>query len=395
MGKTLINRKGGSKSKSKTKSKSRIRQMTQLPLEIHQPPSSPTAPTKIIDPLRFLPPWSKLASPPYDFKELNFDFWIDRLSIKYSGIYANIYHFKDFILSLSTYYGLPNFSVKYLTDNLPAYSVVHTGGPYLDMISAHLLLIVGIITYLLEPHYKIIIKGGKAVQLILSDIANSQRQSIHEYESNDIDITVVKTSNHRGISEKEVALQIGYFIQWLTTVEGYIPHLSVLDAPKVTAEGEEDSGSIVKVSYYNPNESVRRPHFTAMMDIGYVSSGLFDKPDKTNKVFKFSFGYVGHYHVNQITDVILEKIHYIMQYTSPEMLANTLLDKFRGSLKRSTHALIEGLKRYGLKTKTRTVYNVEEIMKILIGKYFSIKSEKKPLPEQIALRQHVLDFTGN
>jgi hypothetical protein len=132
-----------------------------------------------------------------------------------------------------------------------------------------------------------------------------------------------------------------------------------------------------------------------MMDIGYVSSGLFDKPDKTNRVFDFSFGYVGRYHVNQITDVILEKIHYIMQYTSPEMLANTLLDKFRGSLKRSTHALIEGLKMYGLKTKTRTVYNVEEIMKILIGKYFSIKSEKKPLPEQIALRQHVLDFTGN
>lgn len=399
MGKTFRYRKGGSKSKSKTKSRSRMLQMTQIPelipLEIHKPLSSSSGPSKIIDPLSFLPPWSKDAFPPHDFKELNFDFWIDRLSIKYSGIYAYIYHFKNFILSLSTYYGVTGFSIKYLKDNLPAYSVAHAASPYLDMISAHLLLIVGIITYLLEPHYKIIIKGGKAVQLILSDIANNQRKPIDKYVSNDIDITVVKTSTYRGISEKEVALQIGYFIQWLTTVEGYIPHLSVLDAPKVTADGEEDSGSIVKVSYYNPNDSGRRPHFTAMMDIGYISSGLFDKPDKTNRVFDFSFGYVGRYHVNQITDVILEKIHYIMQYTSPEMLANTLLDKFRGSLKRSTHALIEGLKMYGLKTKTRTVYNVEEIIKILIGKYFSIKREKKSLPEQIALRQHVLDFTGN
>jgi hypothetical protein len=314
-------------------------------------------------------------------------FWQNKLAMsKYSGFYKNMDFFKNFVLKLSDYYVFPTFAATILRHHFPRYysgMMSNYGNVYLDALSSHLIIIVGLLTDILDPTCKIIIKGGKAVQMLTSNmpLGMSNSDEKNTYFSNDIDITVVSYDSK--YSAHTIALHMGNFIQWLTAPEGYFPHLSILDAPKISSTGEEDIGSIVKVSYSNPN--TERRTFTAMMDIGYVESGEFAKSMKLVKISEFTIGYIGYFYVNRMKDILLEKLHYIIQYTSSDSLLDTTLNKFRESLKRSTRVLLDEW------VKT-TNGNMSNGLASLLHIYFSMRKIKKPQSEQIALRSDIINF---
>lgn len=333
--------------------------------------------------VKWLKPLTQLET--YELDAETRTFWQNKLAMsKYSSFYKNMDFFKNFVLKLSDYYVFPTFAATILRHHFPRYysgMMSNYRDVYLDALSSHLIIIVGLLTDILDPKCKIIIKGGKAVQMLTSNMPLGMSDEKNTYYSNDIDITVV--SFDQKYSAHAVALYMGNFIQWLTAPEGYFPHLSILDAPKITSTGEEDIGSIVKVSYSNPN--TERRTFTAMMDIGYVESGEFAKSMKLVKISEFTIGYIGYFYVNRMQDILLEKLHYIIQYTSPESLSDTTLNKFRESLKRSTRVLLDEW------VKT-TNGNMSNGLASLLHIYFSMRKIKKPQSEQIALRSDIINF---
>lgn len=224
-----------------------------------------------------------------------------------------------------------------------------TSSPYPDQLCI-LMLLIGFITKVLEKESIIYVKGGKAVELILSDIKQqtpdgSILKMIPPFVSNDIDIVVMPYRST--YSTRDIAKQIGYFIQWVTTPDGTQSMFSIKDLPKLNiTTTEPDVGSIVKVSLiYNG--------FTAMVDIGYVlpeqqfnaaessEEGFF--VTKTVPIKEFDFeGFTIYYNIQNMKNMIMERIFYLIQYTalhSPDYPTKKFLD----SLKRSTNALLYGL----------------------------------------------------
>jgi hypothetical protein len=333
------------------------------------------------------------------FPKLKINFWNGLLNHHYSSNLhlASLYALRNVI------WNLYNYSEGYVKRLLSKYAVNYENNE-LKSVSAQILLLVGVITHLLSPHYKVIVKGGKGLQILNSYLKDEFLQKTENkviddailYSSNDIDLTVVSMSKSTPLSVKEVALQIAYFIQWITTHQHgenkyYAPHLSVLDAPKINTSGEEDAGSIIKVSYFNPRDAV--PKYTALMDIGYISSNEFTPNDRTHELKEYTLnGYRAFFNVNYALDILIEKIHYIIQYTSPEMLANMQLNKFRESLNRSTYELIVGLiyahehKRNGIRSEI-----INEALSIYIEKYLKL-SGTEANSKKIELKNKIDNF---
>ena len=203
------------------------------------------------------------------------------------------------------------------------------------------MLLVGIITKMLEPEYDIFIKGGKAVELVLSTIKDDR---IPPYVSNDIDIVIIPSDTAR-YPTLQIALQIGFFIQWVTTSLGAASPFIFKDMPKTTPPSTEpDAGSIVKLSLRESSGKI-----IPMLDIGYVLPTIqFNRREggtiqvrSSENMFKF-YGYTLNYNTQYIQNMVAERFYYILQYTAMPN-PTPVIQKFMESLRKSTLALIHGI----------------------------------------------------
>ena len=265
----------------------------------------------------------------------------------------NMLAFKDAILRL--YY--EEDICEIVKNIIPKYATNSDWPPALCI----LMFLVGCLTKILYGECNILVKGGKAVQIALSEIPQmshdkSVYKEIPEYVSNDVDITIV-SSNH--YSQRDIALQIGYFIQWVTTHPLYskLPMFSIRDLPKPKADDTPDVGSVVKISLDKKSMGEKTGRYVAMMDIGYVSPekkfNLSDNPEyyittSVHLPFKVK-KYSGFFNLQRIDNLLFERIYYSVKYTSQEFMVPQKtghydpFPKFRESLKRSINALLFGL----------------------------------------------------
>lgn len=268
----------------------------------------------------------------------------------------NMLAFKDAILHL--YY--EEDICEIIKRIIPKYATNSDWPPSLCI----LMFLVGCLTKIMIGECNILVKGGKAVQIELSEIPQSNADTniykeIPEYVSNDVDITIVSSKNY---SPRDIALQIGYFIQWVTThpFSSKSPLFLIKDLPKPKTDDTPDVGSIVKISLDKKSigETTHTGgRYVAMMDIGYVLPekifNLSDNPGHyitTSVHLPFKFKKCsGFFNVQRIDNLLFERIYYSVKYTSQEFMMPPKtgqydpLPKFRETLKRSINALLFGL----------------------------------------------------
>jgi hypothetical protein len=217
------------------------------------------------------------------------------------------------------------------------------------------MIVVGFLTKVLESKCRIFVKGGKAVELVLSKINETNNdqtisKKIPTYESNDIDIIILPFENSEHTA-RDIAIQIGFFIQWLTTPD--TPTLFAMQRPQngffifkdmpkpsLAFPQDPDVGSIVKIALRETSGKI-----VPLLDVGYVlPTEKFNSKDgrrSHDHVFKFN-NYPIFYNTQTMKDMIVERIHYILQYTTVDNPPSHI-QKFIESLKRSTNALLYGI----------------------------------------------------
>ena len=145
---------------------------------------------------------------------------------------------------------IPNYHVP--TSNTPytlsgaMYSDLPADFSNYNIILCAALLVYGIISDKMKGQdFDLIFKGGKAVQLVLSQIPNTD-----QYNSEDIDILVMPKNDieyNRDII-KNLSSHIGYLIKWFLNVSDLKVNLSVLLPPEIS-ENQRGNPNIVKLSY--------------------------------------------------------------------------------------------------------------------------------------------------
>jgi hypothetical protein len=113
-----------------------------------------------------------------------------------------------------------------------------------------LFLLIGILTEKLYQDCTILLKGGKAIQMVLS-----QMSEISKYNSNDYDISIIINPSSRH-SAQEIASQIGRLVVWILSEDDGL-------AKKYSMLHKEDE-MLVKVSAILPDNK-----YYAIMDINY------------------------------------------------------------------------------------------------------------------------------
>ena len=139
----------------------------------------------------------------------------------------------------------------------------------LNIILCAATLIVGIITEKMkEQNYNIIIKGGRAVQLVLSSY-----QIVDPLISEDIDILVVPKEGIQYDREdiRNLSSHIGYLIKWFLNSQDLQPR--IMD--KISVSLENRNPDIVKLSYvkmnmkYNHKKKIMEKDYKQFADIDF------------------------------------------------------------------------------------------------------------------------------
>jgi hypothetical protein len=139
----------------------------------------------------------------------------------------------------------------------------------LNIILCAATLIVGIITEKMkEQNYNIIIKGGRAVQLVLSSY-----QIVDPLISEDIDILVVPKEGIQYDREdiRNLSSHIGYLIKWFLNSQDLQPR--IMD--KISVSLENRNPDIVKLSYvkmnmkYNHKKKIMEKDYKQFTDIDF------------------------------------------------------------------------------------------------------------------------------
>ena len=213
----------------------------------------------------------------------------------------------------------------------------------------YLLFIIGLLTKLLEPYCKIIIKGGVATQIVLSKIKGFSS----DYETSDIDILILPADydvkkDHYTETElndfKRIShgftIQLQYILEWINDIiptNRSVYNIYTLDNTNMPP------GYVLKVSIKPPNEK----KFFAIMDINYI-------PPNNNKFINDLFEY--EYDISEdpqpqnalwnkcklscigLENLIYDKIYYLIAY-GMDMTANDFILK---KIKRGLNALLDG-----------------------------------------------------
>jgi len=261
----------------------------------------------------------------------------------------------------------------------------------------------GLLSYIMKDKCTIMITGGKAVQLALSNMDPQNTNTSSNYASDDIDVIIIPksiTGVSTGIIPKEYAEQIAGFINWITVINNK-PMLSIeqndITLPMAQPPVESLIGSIVKISLPFINAS-GRPGFFAIADIGYIL------PEHSNIFHEFqqriyfdiniqTFHTNGFFTSVDAAGLVLEKLHYIIKYISPSSMADSTQNKFRASLHKSINVLLDQLLIQKIKQNPPNQVITKDT---LIKDYFYIYMDKfdmEELPDDITIEQIIQFIT--
>jgi len=195
---------------------------------------------------------------------------------------------------------------KIVQTMIPTYYVQTTNGVYtqgrliddlnIDFTHYNMMLCACLILYgilsdrMVGEKYSLLLKGGKAIQLVLAQIP----KNIKQYTSEDIDI-MVKPTDDKSYDRDEIknlASHIGYLLKWFLSSPTLKTNISVLLPP--TEPNPKTNPNIVKLSY---EKIVKRPnHRTGNQDSVYKALSDIDFKELPaelapyfNQVHKYEF----------------------------------------------------------------------------------------------------------
>ena len=175
---------------------------------------------------------------------------------------------------------------KIVQTKIPTYYVPITNGVYtqgrlvddlnIDFTHYNMMLCACLILYgilsdrMVGEKYSLLLKGGKAIQLVLAQIP----KNIKQYTSEDIDI-MVKPTDDKSYDRDEIknlASHIGYLLKWFLSSPTLKTNISVLLPP--TEPNAKTNPNIVKLSY---EKIVKRPNYrTGTQDSVYKALSDID-----------------------------------------------------------------------------------------------------------------------
>lgn len=311
----------------------------------------------------------------------------------------NLNDFKLFILK--TLYKIRYENMDICTDiksAIPTFKVTDKYGISIKMLMCFTTLLISFISSIIKDKYTLLVKGGRAIQLALSQnirydpLTNTEIESItyeNEYLSDDIDIIVIPTFKGSETLTKPIlfknsqnaALRIGELIEWLTNDGRYSTYaLKHFIRDKMTEGVTMDlspenlsQSSIIKVSI-----PYSKPSFIAVSDIGYITSEYVDifnsNPITTN--INIDSKNSGLLVSMNLQGLILEKIFYLTKYISEGYKNDSNLNKFRESLRKSLPFLLNDLVT-NIMNKAKTSDDIEYRKKLYESiKYLSSSSNE-------------------
>lgn len=201
----------------------------------------------------------------------------------------------------------------------------------------------------------LLIKGGKAIQHAL-------KKRIAEYESSDIDIVIVPMGNSNSDVLLKMGQNISRFLQWACTYEHSVPFFSVLqfddDQPILHK-------SIIKISIKPENQG-----YLALLDIGigYHELSPFIKwlYSHQNEQTEFYIEFIkmeGKFIYQNLYDIVMEKMYYIIKYSSPEEIIN--VDNIR-FLRKSHDSLNILLSQASMATSTKKTTLITQYLDFIL-----------------------------
>ncbi len=235
-----------------------------------------------------------------------------------------------------------------------------------NMMLCACLILYGILSdRMVGEKYSLLLKGGKAIQLVLAQIPN-----INQYTSEDIDILIKPTDDQSYDRDeiKNLASHIGYLLKWFLSSATLKTNISVLLPP--TEPNAKTNPNIVKLSY---EKIVKRPNYrTGTQDSVYKPLSDIDFKELPaellpyfNQVFKYNF-YIEELQTNvlfvcpHIGALIDEKLYFYSKYmkykillekgekiTDPTYEAVTIddCDYFLNKFSKAIKALTKGLEQ--------------------------------------------------
>lgn len=193
------------------------------------------------------------------------------------------------------------------------------------------LIIVGIISYkMIGQDYKILFKGGKAIQLVLTGIPN-----ISEYISEDIDILVMPNNIvYDEASIKNLAGHLAYLIRWFLNIPETNYNISVQPP---NPENLRANPHIFKLSYvkflkkYDPRKQIQIDDYKQFSDIDFKEVPTDIKPffESEQREFNFDISLSGDttQHLLFVSPnlgaLLNEKIYYYTKYFKYKQLLET------------------------------------------------------------------------
>jgi len=190
-----------------------------------------------------------------------------------------------------------------------------------------IMILIGIINYKLkitQQEYQIIIKGGKALQLILSEINSDNKKNI-KYESNDIDLIINPINGVEYVETKckNFANNFAFLIKWLLNksnnpydVDNYISAINGVEYKTLIKLSHKIQKS---VNTYDTNS------YTALVDIDFGKKNDIMYNDLTydKKISKYGELLFIHQNLNYF---LLEKIYYLDYYIKQKNILEKKLE---------------------------------------------------------------------
>ena len=237
-----------------------------------------------------------------------------------NSVLANMWSICKIVQTMIPNYHVPTSNTPYTLSGA-MYSDLPANFSNYNIILCAALLVYGIISDKMKGQdFDLIFKGGKAVQLVLSQIPN-----IDQYISEDIDILVMPKNDveyNRDII-KNLSSHIGYLIKWFLNLSEPKVNLSVL-LPE-TPENQHGNPNIVKLSYvkivkrFNRIKKIMDDDYKAFSDIDFK-----ELPENIKPYFRITRPYP--FYVEELNQNLLficpnigamidEKIYYYAKYT--------------------------------------------------------------------------------
>ena len=250
---------------------------------------------------------------------------------------------------------IPKYTIPTKNEPIEKYGISHRKSDYdfhkFNQLLCAVFFLYGIISNrLIKEKYSLVFKGGKAVQILMS-----QFNTIDNYSSEDIDILIIPNDGVYNLEEMRIlSSHIGYLVHWLLNITENTISVKIPSSSR-------DNPYVTKISYIN-----RDPFYSKFMVISdidikpipefmlhyYTNTGNYFVVDTSMENWNIT------YRTLSILPFLDEKIYYYTLYytalqqkkngdpiedpelaqLSEEML-NLFLDKFRRSIYALTRAI--------------------------------------------------------